>query len=194
MIYPKSNLCIICKKEGEGICAGCKSSIKFCNDDELILGYYTGVIKELILKFKFNKDFNAGDELVKILEEEVIEKINKEFVLTYIPIGKESLDVRGFNQCEYIVKELAYRNDFKVLNTLKKIKENKVQKYLSKEERIINVKGIYEIINENEVKGKSFILFDDVITTGATIEEGKKTLLKAGAKEIKILTLAKSHI
>ena len=72
--------------------------------------------------------------------------------------------------------------------------ETKVQKTLKREERIENLKDAFEIIDEKKVKGKKFILLDDVITTGATLKEGVKVLKKHGAIEIKILTLAKSYI
>ena len=73
-------------------------------------------------------------------------------------------------------------------------KETKIQKTLKREERMENLKDAFEIINEKDIKGKKFILLDDVMTTGATLNEGVKVLKKYGAVEIKILTLAKSYI
>ena len=109
-------------------------------------------------------------------------------------LDKKRLKERGFNQCEYIAKELSINTGIKTINTLKKIRETKVQKTLKREERIENLKDAFEIIDEKKVKGKKFILLDDVITTGATLKEGVKVLKKHGAIEIKILTLAKSYI
>ena len=60
--------------------------------------------------------------------------------------------------------------------------------------QVDHLKDAFEIIDEKKVKGKKFILLDDVITTGATLKEGVKVLKKHGAIEIKILTLAKSYI
>ncbi len=67
-------------------------------------------LKELILKFKFKGRFDAGEELIKLVEERLVNFIEKDYIITYIPIGKESLKMRGFNQCEYLAKELGLRN------------------------------------------------------------------------------------
>lgn len=194
IIYPKESTCIICNEsEVEGLCYKCKSKITFCKAEELCIGYYKGPLKELILAFKYKKDFSAGEVLISLVEKK-IQEIEKDFYLTFIPISKESLKERGFNQCEYLAKELGFRNNLKVMDTLDKVKETKIQKTLSKEDRAINLQGAFKVKAVNRVAGNKFILIDDVITTGATIEEGIRELKENGAKEIKILTLGKSHI
>ena len=194
VLYPSKNKCLVCGYENiEGLCYKCLKSITFCDKDELCVGYYKGALKELILLLKYKKDFQAGEILVSFLEEK-IKKYKNEYHLTYIPIDKKRLKERGFNQCEYIANELSINTGIKTINTLKKIRETKVQKTLKREERIENLKDAFGIIDEKDVKGKKFILLDDVITTGATLKEGVKVLKKYGATEIKILTLAKSYI
>jgi competence protein ComFC len=194
IIYPKDSKCIICNEDDhELLCLDCKNKIKKCTEQELCIGYYKGVLRELIIKFKCKKDYSAGEALVELIEYK-LNDIDKNYYLTYIPISDKSLKVRGFNQCEYIAKELAYRNNFIVINTLKRVKEVKQQKTLSKEERYSNLNGAFAVINNKLVKDRNFILIDDVITTGATLKEGIKVLRKQGAKDIKILTLAKSYI
>ena len=195
IIYPKDSKCIICQKgDTEGLCFECMRNIKCCSDDkELCIGYYKGTLRELILKLKCKKDFIAGEILVDLIQNK-LENIDMDYYLTYIPVSKKSLKERGFNQCEYIARELAFRNNLKVVNTLKKVKEVKIQKTLSREERFNNLKGSFKAINKNIVEGRKFILIDDVVTTGATLAEGVRALKAEGALEIKILTLAKSHI
>lgn len=195
LIYPKDSKCILCKREDEeGICSKCRSSIKRCSDnEELCIGYYKGPLKELILKLKCKKDYVAGEVLVSLIEEKIV-KLDNKYYLTYIPISNKSLSERGFNQCEYVAKELAFRNNFKVVDTLKKVKEVKTQKTLSKEERFGNLYGAFQVRDRKLTEGRNFILIDDVITTGATLAEGIRVLKENGAVEIKILTLAKSHI
>lgn len=192
IIFPNPPHCIICGYEEEGICKSCIKSIKLCEEEEYY-GYYSGVLKELIHLFKFKKDFLAGEILVNMLESK-IKHIDKDYILTYIPIGKKSKRKRGFNQCEYMAKKLSRKLDLRCNNTLIKIKETKVQKELSKSERIENIKNSFGITNSQLIKGNKFILIDDVVTTGATLKEGVKVLKENGALEIKILTIAKSRI
>lgn len=193
ILFPCPSTCIVCEvEEEEGICNNCLKTIKLCTEDEYY-GYYKGALKELIHLFKFKKDFLAGEILVNMLETKISD-VSKEYVLTYIPIGKKSKKTRGFNQCEYIAKLLSKRLDLKYMETLIKSKETQVQKELSKSERLENIKNSFSIKDKCDVRGKKFILIDDVVTTGATIEEGIKILKENGANEIKILTIAKSRI
>ena len=73
---------------------------------------------------------------------------------------------------------------------IKKI-NNKKQSKLKKSERIENVKNVYEIINKEKIVNKRIILFDDIYTTGNTVNEISKLLKENGAKEIIVLTIAK---
>ncbi|NLK94363.1 MAG: ComF family protein [Clostridiales bacterium] len=195
IIYQNPNKCVICHKEDvEGLCRDCLNKIKRCEDEtELCIGYYKGPLRELILSFKGNGNFQCGELLVDLISLKIQNKY-KEYILTYIPIGEETLKRRGFNQCEYIAKELSFRNNLRMLNTLSKIKKTKDQKTLNKEERKENLLGAFKVINDKYIRNKKFILIDDIITTGSTLSEGDKVLKEAGALEVKILTLAKSHI
>ena len=76
-------------------------------------------------------------------------------------------------------------------NVLIKVKDNKTQSTLNKIERMENVKNVYKIQNEQKIKQKKVLLFDDIYTTGATTTECIKVLKNAGAKEVGILTIAK---
>ena len=193
ILYPKEGKCIICGDEADGICIKCRSKIVLCSKGEGCVGFYKGVLKELILKFKYEKNFSAGDILVMLLEEK-LSLYDEDCYLTYIPSSKKALKERGFNQCEYIANEIGYRNNYKVINTLKKVKGTKVQKTLSREERIENLKGAFEVIEERKVEGKKFIIIDDVITTGATLKEAEEVLKRHGALQINTLTIAKTYI
>lgn len=195
VIFSRDTKCLICSKEDNiGICEECINKITFCLEkNDTSIGYYKGPLKELIIKFKCKNNFQAGDILVDFLEEK-IKTFNKNYIITYIPLSKESYKNRGFNQCEYISKELGYRCNMKVMNTLKRIKEVKIQKTLNKEEREENLKGVFEVINQKNISKKNFILLDDVITTGATVREARNVLLNGGANSVSIITIAKSHI
>lgn len=194
IIYPSEGKCIICKKDWyEGICNSCLKEITSYSEENLCIGYYKGVLKKLILLLKYKSDFEAGEILIDLLSDK-LKDISEDYYLTYIPIGKSSLEKRKFNQCEYIANELGLKLGLKVVNTLKIVKETKVQKTLKREERLENLKDAFGIINANVVKGRKFILIDDVITTGATLYEGRKVLEMMGAKEVKLLCIAKTTI
>lgn len=200
VIYPRENYCIICKEDDcFGICESCKRSIKTINSsyqDEIIsYGYYGGVLKELILKFKYKSNFTAGDILAEFLEEYIIKNFKYEkYMITYIPLSKKSKKVRGFNQCEYIAKKIARDLSIEAAEILIKQRETKEQKKLKKDERYENIKDAFKLKNGIELNDCNIILIDDVTTTGATLNEACRLLKKSKVKDIKLLTLAKSHI
>lgn len=197
IIYPYDNKCIICGVEGFlGICSKCKSEIKRVHQQEEIMayGYYGGVLKKLILNLKYHKSFIAGKVLAHLLCQIIIEKKLSIDCICYVPISKDSLKKRGFNQCSVLAKNISSILDIPVIDCLVKVKETKEQKLLGKEERMKNILDAFEIKNKEKLFKKNILLIDDVYTTGATINECKKNIEKCNINKIYLLTIAKSNI
>ena len=197
IIYPYDNKCIICGVEGFlGICSKCKSEIKRVHQQEEIMayGYYGGVLKKLILNLKYHKSFIAGKVLADLLCQIIIEKKLSIDCICYVPISKDSLKKRGFNQCSVLAKNISSILDIPVIYCLVKVKETKEQKLLGKEERMKNILDAFEIKNKEKLFKKNILLIDDVYTTGATINECKKNIEKCNINKIYLLTIAKSNI
>ncbi len=197
IIYPPEEKCIVCGIDGFiGLCPQCKNSIKRATKKEnsLSYGFYGGVIKNLILKFKYENNFTAGNLLSNFLIEMVKEQDINADIICYVPMTKASEKKRGYNQCRLMARNLSNDINVPISNCLKKIKDTREQKTLTKEERMINVKGAFKVINSKDIKNKNIILIDDVMTTGATTEECRNILKKSGAKKIIVLTIAKSNI
>nr|WP_274600958.1 phosphoribosyltransferase family protein [Clostridium yunnanense] len=115
-------------------------------------------------------------------------------LITYVPISKASSKKRGFNQCRAIGRQLSNFSGIRLINTLKRSKEVKEQKRLTIDERIENMIGVFEVSSVEDIKDKKVILIDDVITTGSTLMSCRDALIKAGAGEVILLTVAKSNI
>ena len=197
IIYPYDNKCIICGAEGFlGICSKCRSDIKRVHQQEEIMayGYYGGVLKKLILNLKYHKSFIAGKVLADLLCQIIIEKKLSIDCICYVPISKDSLKKRGFNQCSVLAKNISSILDIPVIDCLVKVKETKEQKLLGKEERMKNILDAFEIKNKEKLFKKNILLIDDVYTTGATINECKKNIEKCNINKIYLLTIAKSNI
>lgn len=200
VIYPIEEKCIICNTDScYGICNTCLNKIKAIpakNQEDIIsYGYYGGILKELILKFKYKSDFTAGNILGELLAKYIINNINyKNYVITYVPLSKKSKRKRGFNQCEYIAEYIGEKISIKCMEIIIKDKETKEQKLLNREERMLNLKDAFSIKSKIDVKNMKIILIDDITTTGSTLKECCRILKKYGVNDIKLLTLAKSHI
>ncbi len=117
-------------------------------------------------------------------------------IIIPLPLSKERLKERGWNQSEMIVRALkkygVTHSELFTINcdVLIKIKHTQAQTKLSRKKRMKNLKGCFAIKNPELIKHKNIILIDDVTTTGSTIEEAKNTLLKAGAKNVLAFTIA----
>lgn len=112
-------------------------------------------------------------------------------IISAVPIHKKRKHDRGYNQSELIAKELAKNIPNTIYkNILKKTINNQRQSELKKEERLENVKNVYQIQNRQIIENKRIVLFDDIYTTGSTVNECSRVLKENGTKEILVLTLA----
>jgi competence protein ComFC len=200
--------CGICSKLGEGyLCKNCGKEIRRYlinleksdkNENIRIKKFfvlkYDGIVRKNIIKYKFNDKPYLYKMFSKIILED---KKACEFIKSYdiiipVPVHKARKSKRGYNQSELIAKEISKELKIKTYSdVLIKINNNKVQSTLNKNERKENVKNAYKIINEQKINNKNIIIFDDIYTTGSTINECIKTLKKSNVNKIGVLILAK---
>ncbi|GKU23331.1 ComF family protein [Clostridium folliculivorans] len=206
VIYPHSNKCLCCESDTdtESICDRCLNNVAYIyggyyldKEDKVkchSAAYYSGSIKELIINLKYSANFESAEFLAHILYKKMKEEHISGDLITYVPISKASSKKRGFNQCRAIGKELSNLSRIKLVNTLRRSKEVKEQKRLSIDERVENMIGVFEAKTPRDIENKIIILIDDVITTGSTLMSCRDALIKAGAGEVILLTVAKSNI
>ncbi|CAB1253930.1 ComF family protein [Clostridium sp. MT-14] len=208
LIYCNDEKCVLCKKDiydGENICRTCKDNIKICRDRFQIesnncqfncysSSYYSGAMMELIIKLKYKNSFKSGDIIASYMKDTICNNNIHFDVLTYVPMTRKSFKKRGYNQGEYLARTLGKHFRKPVVHCLTKTKDTMDQIGLSREERWNNIYGSFKVYNSCCIKGKSVLLVDDVLTTGATAFCCGSELLKNGAKKINILTGAKSRV
>jgi ComF family protein len=113
-----------------------------------------------------------------------------DYILVPVPLGRKKLLYRGYNQSELLVKRLARLMGIESSSVLTRVDDNRPsQASLEKTQRARNIRGAFRVVSNTSVKDK-IILVDDVITTGATIEEAAKVLKRAGAKRVIALSFA----
>lgn len=210
LIYYKDDYCICGNYllEGELLCNKCYGKIKFCDKKSSIIEekcridcfsstYYSGITKELVIRFKYKKDFNAGRILCRLMEETIVKESLEFNIITFVPMTKSDLKVRGYNQSEFLAKNISkdVYSDANIIKLLKKVKSSKDQIGLNEKERWNNIKDCFKFIGDRKsLKNKSVLLVDDVITTGATAFHCSKVLLDNGASKVIVLTAAKSSL
>lgn len=197
-IFPAT--CIICRTSSHSVCQPC---LKICSRAvDPPFTYITTAysfkdprIKKIIHAIKY---FHRRD-LIPPLVIQVTNDIktdkhydlpNKQWVLVPIPMPRLRKYMRGYNQAECIAQELGRNLILHVDTTiLTRIRSPKRQvKTTTRSQRLSNQHNSFQVMEE--IVGKNIIIVDDVTTTGATIHEARKVLLRAGANDVRAVTLA----
>jgi ComF family protein len=166
-----------------------------------LFNYKDNKVRAIIWELKYKDNTKPLEHIGKILFDEITALISDivvwnsdaQFLLIPIPISNERRIERGYNQSEYIAKSIL-PNDLGHTLTyapqwFRKVKETTEQnKSHTKQERLENLSGCFEA--RPEVEGKYVILIDDVVTTGSTLLEARKTLLEAGSRDVFAFTIA----
>ena len=159
-------------------------------------GVYGGVLKDVILLFKYRKYAPLSRPLARFADsclsgdQPLWENAE---LLVPVPLHPSRRRDRGFNQARLLARDLAARRGLDVLaGALVKTLNRPAQAGLRAADRERNVRRAYAVKHADRVRGRTLILIDDVTTTGATIRECARVLKEAGAKEVKAITLAQA--
>ena len=107
-----------------------------------------------------------------------------------MPLTKEKLRARGYNQSKELVESLAELTGYESHTSLLERRKSNEQKELSLRERPKNIAGAFRVTDRKFCKGKDLLIVDDILTTGATLSELSSLLLRAGASSVYVLTVS----
>jgi len=114
-------------------------------------------------------------------------------ILIPVPLHKTRIRERGYNQSTLLCKVIAGETGFTYNDqTLKRIRYTQSQTKLDAMERAKNVQNAFRVFSNEEILNKIIILVDDVITTGSTMNECAKELMKNGAEAVYLFSIAKA--
>lgn len=114
-------------------------------------------------------------------------------VIVPVSLHPKRLRKRGFNQAVVVSRPLAKRLGILLdVDTLIRAADPGPQVDRERKDRIQAVKGIFDVKNPQKIKGKQVLLIDDVLTTGATVNECARVLKKNGASRVEVLTIART--
>jgi ComF family protein len=171
------------------VCSKCLKKAPFFSR-VINYGLYEGVLAEAISHLKFYKLKRLAKPLGSLL---FIFDFSGFDGIIPVPLSIRSLRERGFNQSLLIARVISKKFNIPLLmDNLRKIKETPPQIGLSAKERLLNLKNAFEV--RGSIQGLRLLLVDDVMTTGATVAECSRELMKAGAKEVTVLTLARASM
>jgi ComF family protein len=111
-----------------------------------------------------------------------------------VPLHWTRLIARRFNQAALLARGLSKRTRIPFdPRLLVRTRRTRTQGDLTRSQRMRNVRGAFAVRANarSKLKGRTIVLVDDVMTTGATLEACAKALRRAGAKEVRVLALAR---
>jgi ComF family protein len=152
---------------------------------------YTPEIKSIILNFKYNDKTQLAKPFGKLISEKLKSLENPKFdFITPVPLHSKKLRQRMYNQAALIAQNLSITF---VADLLIREKDNSSQTNYTRIMRLKNIRGAFVINKKYKdlIKDKNILLIDDVITTGATINECCKILQKHHCSSITAATIAK---
>lgn len=173
------------------------------SDTYAILSYENDLVREAVWQLKYKKNEKVAELFTEVLAKAISQVVGamtdasktEKPIITSIPLSKRRLNERGYHQIDFIFKKLT-GNFPEVATTieirtdiLSKERHTSTQTKLDRAERMKNLEGCFKVLNPEAIKGKDLILIDDVVTTGSTVEEARRTLLNAGARSVSAISL-----
>ena len=151
------------------------------------LSEYSGIIIGLINKLKFGSQPLAAEVLAQFFQQYLQAKLEVSQaipdLLIPIPLSRTRYISREYNQARLLCQALGKRFDIPICDALTRNKHTKQQSSLDRDERLLNIQSAFTL--NSEITVESIAVVDDVVTTGATINEACKTI-QASYPDLKI--------
>ena len=187
------NLCPLCKQKiKSGICSHCKNNKSISLPPSFIIGERSGLLNDIIHDYKYNSVRAYAKPLAKMLDYR-LPKIDGTVNIVPLPTINSHIRSRGLDHTLLIAKKLAHLHpSYKVTKLLLR-NANTIQVGSNHDQRIAQAANAYRInpkININ--KNATYILLDDVWTTGASLQSAVKILKANGVEKIILAILSLS--
>ena len=190
----------------ERVCRTCKTSLPVFKREErrqalselescISVLEYSGKVRRSILRYKFS-GLSFYSSVYTDLMSSVLER--EEYacdIVTWVPLSRKRLRSRGYDQARLLAEGFAGKAGLDCEVLLKKTRNTAPQSGTgSRAERKTNIRDAYSPLRKEKIVGKTILLMDDIVTTGATLSECARVLKDAGAKQVKALTLARTDL
>ena len=152
-------------------------------------------VRRMILRLKYHDRTQYIPQIAELLRKDIQNAYSgEEFdFITAVPMYKNDLKKRGYNQSTLLAKELGKRLGLPYLDTIDKIKKTKKQHHLKYQERKTNLNGAFKVIDKDAVTGKKILIIDDIITSGYTLGNCCRVLSRAKPELICCATIASAQ-
>lgn len=179
---------------GEYVCAWCRKNRPVFSWARSAVRY-AGPVRPCIRNLKYHSGFWALPEIARWLEAlwpTCPEGAEKADAIVPVPLHLTRRWSRTYNQASLVAGVLSKIAGIPVRRGwLWRVRKTGTQTHLTAAQRARNVEGVFAVPFKRFVAGRRILLVDDVMTTGATVNECAKALRKAGAAEVMAITVAR---
>ena len=182
-------------RPGSYICSRCHATLPWYEEFSKSAFAYLEPVAQLVSIYKFNGALHLTEDFAEALEISFRKKHDASAVdmVVPVPLHPRRLAKRGYNQSGLIAASFAERIGRLCDETsLVRIRDTEHQSRSSGDERRTNLKGAFRVADPSRIRGRTVVLIDDVMTTGATFEECTKVLYASGAYKVIPFALAKA--
>lgn len=177
--------------EGESHCGGCLKDPPAFTWARAALRY-DDISSHLILSLKHSKKLENAPTIARMMKQVISGRHTEIDLFVPVPLHRRRLFSRRFNQSALLSQHLSEQMAIPCcVMALHRIKPTPPQVGLTHAQRQKNMRGAFHVKDSSLIYDKNIVLVDDVLTTGATAIACVKALLKAGAKSVGVVTLAR---
>lgn len=153
-------------------------------------GLYEGALKRALLRFKYNGAVDLDQSLAKLLQLQ-LPPLNGDEIIVPVPLHSQRLRSRSYNQALLLARALAQNLQLSLEQAmLKRTVDSHSQQGLDARQRALNLRGAFTCAHR--LDGRTLLLIDDVMTTGATVSVCSRALLDAGAERVIVAVIARA--
>ncbi|HEY2986177.1 MAG TPA: ComF family protein [Candidatus Binatia bacterium] len=152
-------------------------------------------LREVVQRFKYGRKVSLGKPLGRLMAigcRDLFHDYDLDVIIP-VPLHAKRLRWRGFNQSVILAREIGRHWKLPVDPcVLVRSRETPPQTQLHEDERRKNMRRAFSVNPAKSIDGKAALLIDDVYTSGATVNECSRALVRAGVREVYVLTLART--
>lgn len=204
-VYPKGITCNGCGKELNtdseySLCNKCLRELKLVESQSAIYEKitvfscyeYVDLTKRMVVAYKDGNRAYLSEYMAKAMAKLFLASIKNCDVFCYVPSYSVTLRKRGYNAMKNVAKYFSEQADIILLQEIKRVQHNKDQTKLNISQRKQFVLDNF-VVSEGSYKDKTVLILDDLVTSGATLNECAKELIISGkAKDVIALTFARA--
>jgi ComF family protein len=174
-------------------CANCREmDLKFASARAAVAA--RDVVLDVIHRYKYQQALWFEPFLAGLLCREAVPALREQpaDLIVPVPLHPVRQRERGFNQAERLGRQLSRATGIPLApRLLRRVRPTRTQTRLTKPQRADNVRRAFDLRDNRPIPGRRILLVDDVLTTGATTSACAEVLLRAGAAEVRVWTLAR---